>query len=392
MKRLLSLLVFLLPSMVYGQGPSNAQIEAAKGIVKLYTTAGLPATCAPGQRVWDTTANATKVCANDGVTWSSISFTGGTITSPILAPAANNCAAVPYSFSGDTTTGMCSDASGQVAFYISNSRKAYLNTTLFAAPAFTWLGNSSIYSPSVGVLWQRESGAQEYHWAYSYTDASSYQGGVLKTSASGIEIAAETAGSGADDLDITLTPAGTGVVSMNGGSLAVGASTVVLNSLLYPRTLALTPATMNNEIGDYYSASRTTTSSFAWTNAMVVALGAATAGDITVATLPAKTQVLDALLVITGTAAGTTTLTVSCGDANGGTPFTDYIGVSDAKAAANTVYGDTAGERGASMTGYYLPSYTTTKLVTCHFISTGANLDQVTGSTGRVILTTRLLP
>lgn len=134
--------------------------------------------------------------------------------------------------------------------------------------------------------------------------------------------------------------------------------------------------------------------SYTWTNAQVVALGAATAGDITVATLPAKTQVKNAYVVITGQGAGTTTLTVSCGDAVGGTPFINYVVASDAQAAANTVYGDAVAERGTSLDTefWYLPSYTATTLVTCHFISTGANLDQVTGSTGRVILETALLP
>ena len=100
------------------------------------------------------------------------------------------------------------------------------------------------------------------------------------------------------------------------------------------------------------------------------------------------------LLVITGQAAGPTTVTVSCGDAIGGTPFINYTVALDAKVAANTVYGDAVAERGTSLDVefYYLPSYTATTLVTCHFISTGANLSTVTGSTGRVILETATLP
>lgn len=146
---------------------------------------------------------------------------------------------------------------------------------------------------------------------------------------------------------------------------------------------------------------RTVTSSYAWTNAMVVALGAALTGDINVVTLPAKTRIDKALLVIDTAAAGPTTLTVSCGDAGGGTPFINYIVPSDAKAAANTVYGDLASgaETGTSLfdatakwVGNYIPSYTTTTLVTCHFIATVANLNTVTTSTGRLILTTTLLP
>lgn len=153
----------------------------------------------------------------------------------------------------------------------------------------------------------------------------------------------------------------------------------------------LTSATMTAET---QANERTSTHSYTWSNAQVVALGAALTGDITVATLPAKTQVVDALVVITGAASGPTTLTVSCGDAIGGTPFINYVQPSDAKAAANTVYGDASGERGTAIDTewYYIPSYAATTLVTCHFIATIANLNTTTGSTGRVILTTRLLP
>lgn len=155
--------------------------------------------------------------------------------------------------------------------------------------------------------------------------------------------------------------------------------------------LALTAATMTPTI---VAEARTVTNSYAWTNAMVTALGASLTGDITAVTLPAKTQINNAYVVIDTAAGGVTTLTVSCGDAIGGTPFINYIVASDAKAAANTVYGDAVAERGTSIDTefFYLPSYTSTTLVTCHFISTGTNLNTVTTSTGRLILTTTLLP
>lgn len=130
--------------------------------------------------------------------------------------------------------------------------------------------------------------------------------------------------------------------------------------------------------------------SFTWTNAMVVALGASLTGDITICTLPAKTVVKNVYVVITGTAAGVATLTVAVGRVAAG--YIDYIVASDAKVAANTVYGDASGERGTNLTGYDLPSYTGTTDVKAHFISTVQNLDQTTGSTGRVIIETALVP
>jgi hypothetical protein len=182
------------------------------------------------------------------------------------------------------------------------------------------------------------------------------------------------------------------------GAAGCGNSSILRASGLFTglssSALALTAATMTQEQGSGNALLTTSTSSYTWSNAQVAALGATTTGDITVATLPAKTQVLDAMVVITGTAAGPTTVTVSCGDAIAGTPFINYVVASDAKVAANTVYGDAVAERGTSIDTefWYLPSYTATTLVTCHFISSGGNLSTVTGSTGRVILTTRLLP
>lgn len=181
----------------------------------------------------------------------------------------------------------------------------------------------------------------------------------------------------------------------NGAAVPTTAATATVTvqdgAMLQNGNTVLTNATMTAE---NQGQARTAWHSYTWSNAQVVALGATTVGDITVATLPAKTMVRNAYVVITGAAAGPATVTVSCGDAIAGTPFINYVVASDAKAAANTVYGDAVAERGTSIDVefYYVPSYTATTLVTCHFISTGANLDTVTGSTGRVILETALIP
>lgn len=135
---------------------------------------------------------------------------------------------------------------------------------------------------------------------------------------------------------------------------------------------------------------RSVSHSYSWSNAQIVALGAVTSGDITAFTLPAKHVVENVYVIITGQGAGTTTLTVSCGRTSAS--YIDYIVASDAKAAANTVYGDASAERGTNLTGYDLPSYTGTTSIVCNFVSTGANLSSVTGSTGRVVLISTLIP
>jgi hypothetical protein len=130
-----------------------------------------------------------------------------------------------------------------------------------------------------------------------------------------------------------------------------------------------------------------------------VALGASTTGDLSLWTLPAKTIVKRAVVAITGTAAGVTTLTVGVGRTSAA--YADYVVASDAKAAANTVYGDAigGGETGTNLfdatakwSAGDLPSWTGTTAVKAHFISTGANLSAVTGSTGEVCLQTAVIP
>lgn len=175
-----------------------------------------------------------------------------------------------------------------------------------------------------------------------------------------------------------------------GGVLANGAPFV-------SNLAALTAASMTGvTIGT--NVLQSPTSCYSWSNAQVAALGATTTGDISVATLPAKTRITRSLVIITGQAAGTTTLTVSVGRTSAS--YIDYVVASDAKVAANTVYGDADAEIG---TGLYsvsgddhriddLPSWTATTTVNAHFTSTGANLSAVTGSTGRVCLDFTVYP
>lgn len=158
----------------------------------------------------------------------------------------------------------------------------------------------------------------------------------------------------------------------------------------------LTSGTMSADGGN--PAVRTAWSKYTWTNAMVTALGAATSGDVTVCTLPAKTQVRQALIVITtaGTNMAAATFTATLGtDAE----FDNFLLSANMLAAANTVYGDIVGEVGASLdaTAYvpFLPSWTATTAVKVRFATDGAGgktLADVLTSTGSVYLLTETLP
>lgn len=149
----------------------------------------------------------------------------------------------------------------------------------------------------------------------------------------------------------------------------------------------LTAATMT---ANYTGAVASGWSSYSWTNAMVVA-----AADVKVCTLPAKTVVKNAYMVINtaGTNMGAATLTVSLGRTSA--DYLDYLAAGSALASANTVYGDASGERGANLTGYDMPSFTANTDVYCHFATDGAGgktLADVLTSTGTVYIETVILP
>ena len=217
------------------------------------------------------------------------------------------------------------------------------------------------------------------------------EGGTISLTRLGGNLAKiQNAASGADKFRISTQADGgillgglidTDHVNITGGTHASGAG----NLLIYNQNL--TTGTMTYSVA---SDVIKTTHKFAWTNAMVVALGAVTSGDVTVGTLPAKTVVTNAYIVITGTGVSAGTFSVSLGRTSA--TYIDYIVSSDAEAAANTVYGDASGERGTNLTGYDLPSYTATTAVKVQFNSTVTNLDGITGSTGVVYLETMTVP
>ena len=134
------------------------------------------------------------------------------------------------------------------------------------------------------------------------------------------------------------------------------------------------------------------TISVAWANADIVAFGAVKTGNLLLATLPLKTVVKNAYVVIGTAGTNTTDLTVSVGRT--GAAYVDYLGAGNAQAAANTVYGDAAGERGANLTGYDLPSVTAAVPVYAQFKTTdaGKNLADVLTSTGSIVLVVDQLP
>jgi hypothetical protein len=135
-----------------------------------------------------------------------------------------------------------------------------------------------------------------------------------------------------------------------------------------------------------------------WTWASLAGL-AGSDGTRKVCTLPAKTVVRKAYLIVTGNDASAlaTTFTVSLGRTGAG--YTDYVLASSYASAATvgTVYGNASAERGANLTGgdVDLPSWSATTDVYVHFITTGGTLnDLVDGSEvgGTIIIEYEAVP
>jgi hypothetical protein len=137
---------------------------------------------------------------------------------PILAPD-GTAAAPSYSFSGDTNCGFYYVGFDVVGLAANGAVGLRFGQGVIDIPIDAGLLR---FGASVDTVLTRDAGdtlalrrggnAQTLRGYFSYTDASNYARWALKTASGAVELAAETAGSGADDIDVVLTPAGTGNV------------------------------------------------------------------------------------------------------------------------------------------------------------------------------------
>jgi hypothetical protein len=132
--------------------------------------------------------------------------------------------------------------------------------------------------PANHVLEQRNStNAQTFRVYRTYTDSSNYERAVIQTGAGYIEMAAETAGTGTDNLDLKLTPAGTGgvVIGISGtAQAAVIDATATLNFdltavIVEDLTMTVTGAAVGDEVilGVPHGSVTTTAQFTAWVSA-----------------------------------------------------------------------------------------------------------------------------
>lgn len=209
---------------------------------------------------------------------------------------------------------------------------------------------------------------------------------------------------GLTDISFTLGPASTTTIPIsisrtefttNAGSTGY-AGVNSTDGIIYggSATFTLTAGTFTGNTQGYL---RATWYKLDWTNAMLAACGAGATCDLTVVTLPAKTRVERALLVVATAATHASTLTMSIGTAAGGT---QYVLAGDIKAAANTVYGDAqnGAETGASLFSAtdkwldHIPSWTATQAINARITAGAGNVNSVTTSTGSVYLLLERIP
>lgn len=174
-------------------------------------------------------------------------ITGTTITATEQFLAPDGTVSAPgYAFAGDPGMGFINISNFQIGFVESNTVFEAHNRfggTRANSVALAWMSGASATSGQqdvrlerfgAGILGQYDlsnGSASQYQIYATRTDASNYERLALKTTAgSKVTLAAETAGTGADNLDLELVPAGTGVVQFSNPQDGAGAASGTLTN------------------------------------------------------------------------------------------------------------------------------------------------------------------
>ena len=157
----------------------------------------------------------------------------GTVSSAVslvsfpLRGADGSTSSPSYSFTSQTGSGM--GLTGSTLFFSAASTPGFALTTasarLHVTHALSWSSGDpsttgsdlTLYRDAAHILAQRfGTNAQTQRIYGTYTDASNYVRASLGSSSTLVTLAAETAGSGADNVSINLDPAGTGTLQVDG--------------------------------------------------------------------------------------------------------------------------------------------------------------------------------
>ncbi len=293
----------------------------------------------------------------------------------------------------NTTAGVLKVTNGSTAHGVLEAGKDGIATTssdgIFCSnDTAAVVGTTVQYSPRIrqrAQVWDTDGSNDTFDWWTEVVPASA------STTTSSFFVRSSKNSAAATDV-LTLTNTGSALVNST-----LTAGSMISSTYIRMNSNGLTAGTMSSSAPNRVAS---TWHQYTWTNAMVVAAGdTVTTFDVTVATLPAKTRVMQAYIVISTAATnmGAATLTAQLGtDAT----FSNYLAAGSMLAAANTVYGDANAECGASLPGGglyvgHLPSWTATTDVKVRFITDGAggkDLADVLTCTGSVYLLTETLP
>jgi len=183
-------------------------------------------------------ATGTQLLTLVGTTY--LAKAGGTMTGALTLPAGTVSAPALLFTGGGTNTGVYLSGASELSIAVGGVQRAVVDTGGFYATTtamgvysntgYLSLGLANdirIYRDAAATLAQRNGTAQQIFRLYNtYTDASNYERltltGVAGTS---VNITAETLGTGGDNIDVVITPAGTGNVKF-GTHSAIAAETV----------------------------------------------------------------------------------------------------------------------------------------------------------------------
>ena len=287
----------------------------------------------------------------------------------------------PLIMLGSTSTGIYEQEGG--IRFIANGKKTHaLFSTgyyLYNDSASIQIGASSdciIRRDAADTLALRRTTNQQILRIYNtYTDSSNYERLTLTgVAGASVNITAETAGTGGDNLDIVLTPAGTGLLKNTASVITSGSGTGV---------------TVNHTGAVIQQIYKVTTTYAAYSDTD-------TTKGIVIATLPAKTRLIacyaETTAAYTGGAVSAATLEVGIA-AEGAAEIIaahDVFSGAVTKGLADADMG-TGMTRAAQIQGAYTPSFTGTTAIYATIDTTDGNTNALTaGSTTFYLITERL--
>jgi hypothetical protein len=204
-------------------------------------------------------------------------FTGNQTFSGVLLASDGSTSVPAFSFTNDPSAGMMRNGVGTTFLVGSSQTLAAFgpgSNRTYQPLSFGSTAGSPIlaYDADDTLALRRTTNAETFRWYRSFTDNSNYQRGALSASATAITITAESAGTGAPDIDVVLTPKGnanvktaanfvstiagkgiqlqSGTNTRAGNATLVGGTVTVANTTVTANTLVmLTRKTSGGTIG-----------------------------------------------------------------------------------------------------------------------------------------------